>query len=107
MRSSKVRFNLVAFAIILVLQTQTLATCLPAKATENISRTPSCAMTCILDPHWAKYYAPECSQLPWGPEYGARLCRNFLYRFMIDHCIKGNCDEHDVNTVLQSAKFTS
>jgi len=69
---------------------------------ENISKTPNCAMSCILDPHWAEKYAPECSQLPQGTEYGARLCKNSMYQFMIDYCIKEKCNENDRKTVRKT-----
>src|SRR5271170_4803097 len=72
---------------------------IPPKVVENLSRTPSCAMSCIFDPHWIKTYAPECSQLPLGAEYGSRLCRNFMYQFMIDTCIKSHCSDEDRRTV--------
>lgn len=67
----------------------------PQTAIQNLARTPGCAMTCILNPHWTKTYAPECSDIPMGREYGARLCRNNIYQQMIDGCIKENCSEND------------
>ena len=57
-------------------------------------------MPCILDQHWTKTYAPECADLPLGTEYGARLCRNYMYQHMIDHCIKGKCNDGDRRTVF-------
>jgi len=72
---------------------------IPQIAIQNLARTPSCAMPSILDPHWTKTYAPECAALPVGIEYGARLCRNYMYQHMIDHCIKGKCNDDDRITV--------
>ena len=82
---------------------------IPPQALENLNRTPSCAKSCILDLHWAKTYAPECSQLPFGVEYGSRLCRNFMYQFMIDTCIKSHCNDEDRRTVciLQQSRSTA
>ena len=62
-------------------------------AINNIFRTPPCAMKCILDPHWLKTYAPECSDMSVGKDLGIRLCQNYMYQAMIDDCIKGKCDD--------------
>lgn len=95
MRSSIILTKLVALASLLLHAKAFDVGGLPPKVLENISQTPSCAMSCILDSHWAKTYAPECSQLPFGTEYGARLCTNSIYQYMIDHCIKQKCNEND------------
>jgi hypothetical protein len=77
---------------------------IPPIAIQNLARTPGCAMPCILDPHWTKTYAPECADLPLGIEYGARLCRNYMYQHMMDHCIKGKCNDDDRKTVSRELR---
>jgi hypothetical protein len=99
MRSLKAGSKLLAFASIILPAHSFDMGGLPPQAMENISKTPSCAMSCILDPHWAQKYAPECLQLPLGTEYGARLC---VYQFMIDYCIKEKCNENDRKTVRKT-----
>jgi hypothetical protein len=79
---------------------------IPVKAMENLAQTPGCAMQCILDPHWAQTYAPECSDLPVGKEYGARLCRNYMYQHMVDNCIKGKCNDNERRLVTPNKSPT-
>lgn len=65
------------------------------RAVVNINLTPACAQMCILNPKWAKTYAPECSGIPFGLEYGKRLCQNYLYQHMLDNCFKDKCDDNN------------
>ena len=61
----------------------------------NLNLTPTCAQMCILNPKWSRTYAPECSDIPLGVEYGKRLCQNYLYQHMLDNCFKDKCSDTD------------
>ena len=66
----------------------------------NLNLTPACAQMCILNPKWAKTYAPECSDIPHGVEFGKRLCENYVYQHMLDNCFKDKCNDEDRKKVL-------
>ena len=65
------------------------------RAVQNLNLTPACAQMCILNPKWAREYAPECATIDLGIEYGTRLCRNYVYQHMLDNCIKDKCKPKD------------
>jgi hypothetical protein len=65
------------------------------KALENLNKTPACAQSCIMNPKWAKTYAPECADLDFGKEYGMKLCQNYMYQHMLDNCFKEKCSAKD------------
>jgi hypothetical protein len=65
------------------------------KAVINLNLTPPCAQMCILNPKWARTYAPECSEIPLGIEYGTKLCQNYMYQHMLDSCFKEKCGPKD------------
>ena|SRR5579859_1336982 len=61
------------------------------RALSNLNKTPTCAQMCILNPKWARTYAPECANIPLGVKYGRKLCQNFMYQAMLDNCFKEKC----------------
>ena len=65
------------------------------RAVQNLNLTPACAQMCILNPKWAKEYAPECANIDLGVEYGTRLCQNYVYQHMLDNCFKEKCKAKD------------
>jgi hypothetical protein len=65
------------------------------RAVVNLNLTPECAQKCILNPTWAKTYAPECSGIPLGMEYGKKLCQNYMYQHMLDNCFKDKCNDEE------------
>lgn len=65
------------------------------RAVQNLNLTPACAQMCILNPKWAREYAPECATIDLGVEYGRRLCRNYVYQHMLDNCFKDKCKPKD------------
>jgi hypothetical protein len=70
------------------------------RAVLNLNLTPVCAQTCILNPKWAKTYAPECANIPLGIEYVTKLCQSYLYQHMLDNCIKDKCNDNDRMRVI-------
>src|SRR5204863_129881 len=66
----------------------------------NLNLTPPCAQMCILDPKWAKTYAPECADIPLGIEYATKLCQNYMYQYMLDSCFKDKCNDADRTKVI-------
>jgi hypothetical protein len=74
------------------------------KAVMNLNLTPPCAQMCILNPKWARTYAPECSEIPLGIEYGTKLCQNYMYQHMLDACFKDKCSPKDRKKVT-SVKY--
>jgi hypothetical protein len=65
------------------------------RAVQNLNLTPACAQICILNPKWAREYAPECASIDLGVEYGTRLCQNYMYQHMLDNCFKDKCKVKD------------
>jgi len=65
------------------------------RAVQNLNLTPACAQMCILNPKWAREYAPECANIDLGVEYGTRLCQNYVYQHMLDCCFKEKCKAKD------------
>jgi hypothetical protein len=70
------------------------------RAVLNLNLTPACAQMCILNPKWARTYAPECADIPFGIEYATKLCQNHMYQYMLDSCFKDKCNDHDRNRVF-------
>ena len=66
----------------------------------NLNLTPACAQMCILNPKWAKEYAPECAGIELGIEYGTRLCQNYVYQHMLDNCFRDKCKPKDRKRVI-------
>jgi hypothetical protein len=78
------------------------------RAVQNLNLTPACAQICILNPKWAREYAPECASIDLGVEYGTRLCQNYMYQHMLDNCFKDKCkvkDRKKVRLLLIKAKL--
>lgn len=73
------------------------------RAVQNLNLTPACAQMCILNPKWAREYAPECSNIDLGVEYGTRLCQNYVYQHMLDNCFKDKCTPKDRKKVQDSS----
>ena len=78
------------------------------RAVQNLNLTPACAQICILNPKWAREYAPECSTIDLGVEYGTRLCQNYMYQHMLDNCFKDKCKVKDRKKVrlLSSSRLS-
>jgi hypothetical protein len=61
------------------------------RAVENMKKMPFCALKCVLNPKWARTYAPELADTPLGIEYGTGLCVNSEYQVAMDDCFKDKC----------------
>src|SRR5579862_2373947 len=71
------------------------------RAVKNLNQVPVCAQICILNPKWARIYAPEISSIPFGKEYGKKLCENSKYQDMLDGCFKKRCSEKNRTKVTK------
>lgn len=75
------------------------------RALLNLNLIPACAKICILDPKWARTYAPECAGIPLGIEYVTKLCQSHLYQHMLDSCIKDKCNDNDRMRVFMNPRI--
>jgi hypothetical protein len=62
-----------------------------ARALANMAKMPNCALKCVINPKYARTYAPECDDIPFGKEYGRMLCQNEKYQQMLDGCFREKC----------------
>lgn len=76
------------------------------RAIKNFNASPVCAQICIFNPKWARTYASELSDMPFGKEYGKRLCENDKYQEALDGCFKRRCNDKNRRKARDLGKDT-
>ena len=110
--SIRLSIEIMKFTIVSILITYAASTVsaidfgvLGERAILNLNLTPACAQTCILNPKWARTYAPECAGIPLGIEYATKLCQSYLYQHMLDSCFKDKCNDNDRKRVFMHPRI--